>query len=402
MPRRRHPAFHHIKPNPQPEHFRSPATPTAAASHRPHSSVNALLSHLRSSQPAPHNRHDDDDDDEADVASRVPRATPSVPPPLQALLGTTAAAPPPPRPRINGPTARARSLVGPPTPASWLRPRRRPSFGPSPSPSSSPRTGEPAGRPRLPDLPLPAPDSLLAHALGRIAQNWRFHRVYDQHFLPLLPPRLKALLLQHLPALSPSSFSLLFSHGADDVTHLDLSAAPLAAIVPQLHKPGLKPDADADADADVGDSWDSADPDHPLPPAAATAGGMRFGALTHLSVAAPRPDEEVAALLALLDAVPGITHLSLAGWRLSDAMLRGVARRTLCLRWLDARGCYGDSGSGSGVDVLARCDAWSTAWRRVATVVLVCGEQDARGLERAVREHRRGAGVGTWLTVSDT
>ena len=315
----------------------------------------------------------------------MPRATPSVPPLLQALLGTPAAAPPPPRPRVNGPTARARSLVGPPAPASWLRPR------PGPGPSPNPRTGGPAGRPHLPDLPLPAPDSLLAHALARVAQNWRFHKVYDQHFLPLLPARLKSLLLLHLPELSPSSFALLFSHGTDDVTHLDLSTAPLAVIVPQLHKPD-----DADDAGEVGDSWDSADPDHPLPLAATAARGVRFGALTHLSVAAPRPDEEVAALLALLDAAPGITHLSLAGWRLGDAMLRGVARRTLCLRWLDARGCSGDGGR--GVDALERCDAWTAAWRRVATV-LVCGEQDARGLERAVRERRRGAGVATWLTV---
>ncbi|KAF8540929.1 hypothetical protein BDD12DRAFT_831081 [Trichophaea hybrida] len=354
MTRRRHQSWNHIKPSPQPDHFKPTSSPNQ---HSP--SVNLLLSQLRSSQSS-HN--------ESDTPS--PRATisvviPSVPPSLQNLLGSSPPPPPPPRPRVGGPTARNRLAPGPPPPASWLHQ----SFALPAEPSSN------TSLTTLLDLPLPATPSLLHSTLLLLSKNWSFHQTYDQHYLPHLPPRLKFLLLIYLNrcniAITASGFSLLFSSGAEETTHLDLSHTNLAVLLPTF-----RPSTAVEAEPE---SWDTA-----------TASVVRFSALTHLSLAWPRR-QDLKVLLKVLELTPGVTHLSLAGWEITN--WRAVTKRTLCLRWIDVRGCSTDT-----IKELFGCAAWIGEWRRVGTVVMRKG----LGMELTgdrVREMRRKEEVRTWLEV---
>ena len=77
-------------------------------------------------------------------------------------------------------------------------------------------------------------------------------------------------------------------------------------------------------------------------------------------------------------------------------MLRALGRRTLCLRWLDLRGC-------AGIEVLLEADpegVWCGCWRRVSVVVVDAAQAElGRALEGVVRAVRRHGGGGGWLEV---
>ncbi|KAF8244331.1 hypothetical protein K440DRAFT_663500 [Wilcoxina mikolae CBS 423.85] len=369
MTRRRHQSWNHIKPSPQPDHFKPTSSPNqhppSETLHQP--SVNALLSQLRSSQ----STHNESDTPSPRAAISV--VIPSVPPGLQNLLGTPLPPPPPPRPRVGGPTTRNRLAPGPPPPASWLH---QSIALPAEPPSSSSFTTSPnTSLTTLPDLPLPATPSLLHSTLLLLSKNWSFHQTYDQHYLPHLPPRLKSLLLIYFTryniAITASGFSLLFSSGAEETTHLDLSHTNLAVLLPTFRSPTA-----VEAEPE---SWD-----------VATASVVRFSALTHLSLAWPRR-QDLKVLLKVLELTPGVTHLSLAGWEIAN--WRAVAKRTLCLRWIDVRGCSTDT-----IKELFGSAAWIGEWRRVGTVVMRKGPGTGLIGDR-VREMRRKDGVRSWLEV---
>jgi len=170
------------------------------------------------------------------------------------------------------------------------------------------------------------------------------------------------------------------------VTHLDLPHANIAALLP-VFRP-LTPEEPVPEP----ESWD-----------VAPASAVRFGALTHLSLAAPRK-QDLKVLLQLLELTPGITHLSLAGWEAlaNPGAVRAVAKKSLCLKWLDVRGC-----SREVVEMIGRNGAWTKEWRGVRSVVVskrvVEPELDlvtgVGWLKGAVREVRRNEGLGTWLEV---
>lgn len=335
------------------------------------SSVNSLLTHLRASQS--HHHHDVDSPSAAPIAAIAP----SVPPVLQQILGTVPTPPPRPRARINGRTAR-RGIPGPPPPASWLADDLAAANTATATETATAAASFASTNTHLPDLTLPPQDSLTHHTLLHISTNWPFHASYDQHHLRFLSPRLKSTLLEYIVAYSPVplsalAFSALFpADEEDEVTHLNLARVPLSELVPLF--------GGAQTYAPVEESWD-----------AVTETTRRFPALTHLGVGFPGR-RDVRALLQLLKRAPGITHLSLAGW--NPTVLREVARRTMCLQWLDVRGC------GDLSEMMELEGVWAGNWRGV--VVLVADKTQAcskEGLEGCVRGLRRAGGGGGWFEV---
>jgi len=361
MPRKHHQKWTHIKPAPATSSLPA-ASPSSSSSSTPTTSVNTLLSRLRNSQ----SRYHDSDPNPTAV---LPPVTPSVPPNLQHLLGTPLPPPPPARPRITI-APRNRRTPGPPPPASWFSP---------PVPTTTATTTTLTRRSRFPLPPLPEADSLTHLTLKAIAREYEFHMTWDKYYLPLLPPRVKSLLLLYLPSpITPTRLFALFpvEGEEEEVTHLSLPHCSPAALIPVFRPPA--------EGTEVGESWESA-------PVAASA---RFPQLTHLSLARPAVDDGKG-LLRLLELTPRLSHLSLAGWEkaVMEKVLRGTVKRLLCLRWfeVDAR----------VVDILQEEPAaWTGAWRGVETVVLVGAEElMAKGFERAVRVMRKRDGKGAWFEV---
>lgn len=324
--------------------------------------MNDLLAHLRISQP------------NTDAPRRQISTIRSVPPSLQQILAN-ADPPPPPRPRIQVGIPRRNRIPGPPPPASWLAPPEEVSEEPVFC-AQEPTTSHDVHH--LPDLPDIAPHRLAHAALVEVAQNWDFHTVYDQHYLYALRPGLKALLLSYIAAhdpgaLRPDHLRLLFRDDDDeDFTHLDLSRALGPSLTfKDLRSLFLEKRVAAVA-SPVTDDWDIA---------TATPGRARFAGVTHLSLAWPAASEASwARLMAFVQCVPTITHLSLAGWVRpgEPGVLRRFARLLLCLKWLDVSDC-----PAALYEALKEVE-WDRAWRGVETVVCRQGEE----IPDKVREER--------------
>ncbi|KAI5840018.1 hypothetical protein DFP73DRAFT_597863 [Morchella snyderi] len=399
MPKKHLPKFLKSQPSLHTSHASSSSSSqnVSAAPAARDQSVNDLLAHLRTSQP------------NSDAPRRQISTIPSVPPSLQLILAN-AEPPPPPhsRPQIGVLRGRRNRIPGPPPPASWLA-----------APEETSKEDEAAFRAgagvggdinRLPDLPQIKRHRLAYAALIAVARNWRFHTVYDQHYLYALRPGLKALLLSYIAthntgALQADDLRLLFRDGDDeDFTHLDLSRA----VGPNLTfkdlrslfhggKPGVTVEA-----LSVSDDWDAAAD-------TAVAGHARFAAVTHISLAWPAASEASWARLMMFvgQCVPTITHLSLAGWGHPGAagVLRRFARSLLCLKWLDVSDCP------AGIyDSLREEVEWDRAWRGVETVVCVqAGEGTPQEIKEergravaALREHIRGTRAevgGRWCRI---
>jgi len=377
MPRKHHQKWSHIKPVAFPSSLPTLAASTAGSSSisssAPTTSVNTLLSRLRNSRS--HHHHDSD----PNPSAVLPPVAPSVPPNLQYLLGTPLPPPPLPRPRITA-APRNRRTPGPPPPASWLA-------VPAPSASHTSVASLNGVSPRvyhsyLPHPPLPEASSLTHLTLKAIAREFDFHTTWDKYYLPLLPARMKSLLLLYLPGvITPARLLALFpaEDGEEDVLHLSLAHCSPATLVPIFRPPA------ASEGSELVESWDSA------PPAATT----RFPALTHLSLAHPGT-EDAKGLLKLLELTPGLTHLSLDGWAegaVMEKVLRGMVKKLLCLKWLEMDGCV--------VSVLEGEEAaWIGAWRGVETIVLVgAPEWKAKEFQSTVRAARKREGRGAWFEV---
>lgn len=399
MPKKHLPKFLKSQPSLHTSHtsssssFQNASTTPAARDQ----SVNDLLAHLRTSQPNP------------DTPRRQISTIPSVPPSLQLILAN-AEPPLPPRPRPQiGVRGRRNRIPGPPPPASWLAAPEETSN----EEEAAFRAGAGVGGDinRLPDLPQIAHHRLAHAALVAVARNWHFHTVYDQHYLYTLRPGLKALLLSYIAthnagALQADDLRLLFRDGDDeDFTYLDLSRA----VGPSLTFKDLrslchggKPGVTAMEASSVSDDWDAAAD-------TAVVGRTLFAAVTHISLAWPAASEASWARLMrfVVQCVPTITHLSLAGWGHPGAagVLRRFARSLLCLKWLDVSDCPARI-----YDSLREEVEWDRAWRGVETVVCVqVGEgtpqriREERGRAvAALREHIRGVRAevgGRWCRV---
>ncbi|KAI5848377.1 hypothetical protein BZA05DRAFT_403898 [Tricharina praecox] len=391
MPRKYHQKWTHIKPAPAPTslHLASSSTVgcgSSSSSHNnnnnnnnnntPTTNVNTLLSHLRSSQSHHHN-HDHYDNPTA----TLPAITRSIPPLLQHLLDTPPPPPPPPRPRITT-APRLPRTPGPPPPASWLTP---PSATATPSPTRSAHS-------LFPHPPLPAPGSLTHFALTAIARDYDFHTTWDKWYLPLLPARLKSLLLLYLHSLhgvrapvTPAGLLALFpvDEGEEGVTHLSLQCCAPTGLLQVFRPPPLQ----VGEGGVLGDSWDEAP----------VVANTRFPALTHLSLASPAADDGKG-LLRLLELTPRLTHLSLSGWAdraVLEKLLRGIVKRLLCLKWLEM-----DAAVAGVLEEEDEEAAWTGAWRGVETVVIVGAEEaTAKRFEAAVRAARKREGRGAWFEV---
>ncbi|EWC46990.1 hypothetical protein DRE_03752 [Drechslerella stenobrocha 248] len=229
------------------------------------------------------------------------------------------------------------------------------------------------GTSTFPNFEAGQPDSippLVSLCLRAVARNWAFHVAYDRYFLRELRPTQKSLLLEHLAAytlsrrrqrvpeaeilagsLDKASFELLFrapfpaaaaaaiattststrhgcrsagqdaadcGDGAHHSHHISLKEVfRLLTHRATPSNPAATPAASA-----LLDSWEDFLNEEPAHAAAAAAADVRtrsFENLTSLSLAYPRPSAAPFTDLLKLaaDAVPTITHLSLAGWRYS-------------------------------------------------------------------------------------
>jgi hypothetical protein len=206
---------------------------------------------------------------------------------------------------------------------------------------------------RLPGVDMPREDSLTHYALRSLAENWKWHVSYDEHYLASLPTKLKEQLLSYIATYgdegSDEGLRVLFldetevegANGNSDVKRLDLGNQIGRGISLRLLKRYLGGNSDnskvltAGSGGEPSSSTTSEDnqrpPSPPLPPSweeEADAGDSsrplplskslqlpRFPALTHLSLAHPDPkNASWATLLALTSHLPTLTHLSLAYW----------------------------------------------------------------------------------------
>ncbi|KAF3924776.1 hypothetical protein ABW21_db0200555 [Orbilia brochopaga] len=162
------------------------------------------------------------------------------------------------------------------------------------------------------------------------------------------------------------------------------------------------------------DSWEDFDDDDDNPPLIPAIRAHHFASLTHLSLAYPKPLAAAVPLPDLLklaaDAVPTITHLSLAGWpvpsiasssssagssataslaesiRAATGMhIKRLSQSLICLRHLDVSDCDADM-------YLALEEAdWIECWRKVDEVVVRQGRAlSARGI-KVLQERDRAA-----------
>ena len=264
----------------------------------------------------------------------------------------------------------------------------------------------------LPGLRLPSEGSLLHLALKGLAQQWDFHKEYDQFYLATLPVRRKEAILSYITIYNPQSIDcqsieLLFldetkladATGSESLTHLDLASCLGHGIKPKnLKEVILKLDYGSESQtglsaAEVPESWDT--PSLPNTPALS----LRFPALTHLSLSHPAAPSWKH-FLAIAPYLATLTHLSLAHWPtpsltpnsttayletpngevnyggsnfysvfdgdLSEAasVLRRLSKATYCLQWLDITGCS------DWVQALGRKDGpdWCGGWRKLETV----------------------------------
>lgn len=308
--------------------------------------------------------------------------------------------------RISG-GRRVRGPAGPAAPKSWLTQPNMANQG------SSSTIGRVADRlvGSLPGTHLPNRRSLEHLTLKTLAQNWDWHKEYDQFYLATLPQRFKETLLSYIAAYSDQGLDceglrILFldetelegATGCESITHLDLGTAVGRALKSKeikdtfTKKPTISDTAATGMD-DIPESWeDEMTPATPLSMA-------RFPNLTHLSLSHPAI-ASWKGLLALSPHLATLTHLSLAYWPtpsitpnsktayrespagnidygasnfysysdgdLSEAagVLKRLSKATYCLQWLDLTGCSG------WLEALGLRDGpdWHGAWRGVENI----------------------------------
>jgi hypothetical protein len=226
-----------------------------------------------------------------------------------------------------------------------------------------------AKRSVLPDLPVVNRGSLLDFTLRRLAREWEFHKVYDQHYLRDLAGPIKALLLHYIAVYAPrgiTAYGLEVLGVREGVTHLDLSRSDIREVLGFFRRTG------ENEEGGIAEDWGE-------------EGSAEDSEVTHLSLANP-VRRDVNALCRLLEALPGVTHLSLLGWRLQGKASL-LVRSALCVRWVEL--------DAEMVKDLSAVGAWTGAWRGVEKVRIVGG--GGEGLEREVRRGR--GGVGRWFEV---
>ncbi|QUC20164.1 uncharacterized protein UV8b_04405 [Ustilaginoidea virens] len=301
----------------------SSSTPNAAGG-KPPKTVNELLANLRH------------------AAGRTldPRllavTSPSVPPAIRELLQIPETTSPEPRRPVrqrfdsNG----RRLPAGPAPPRSWVSTRPAQDSSPIESLSRSLRVSYSSlSQITLPGTSLPGPGSLIDIALRRLAVDWDFHRVYNQHHLYFVPNHLKSALIRYVGVASDGGASLadlktillppdgIYRDGIlpareprsnPEITNLDLSASigrslRLSEVLDLLFSETKRDDPPVE---EPQDSWET-DESSPSPPR------LLLPNLTHLSLTLdPRSARDVSwkQLLTLSGKLRTITHLSLAYW----------------------------------------------------------------------------------------
>ncbi|KAK4697709.1 hypothetical protein P7C71_g398, partial [Lecanoromycetidae sp. Uapishka_2] len=405
MPKKRAPTYD-TKP-------KSPAHPALSSSGKPkdaHSlgsvysstgnSVNDRLQHLRIS-------HGTSSAGAAFSNVLNANANPSLPPSIRTILQLEDAPPPRPRPGLRV-TGRTRGIAGP-VPPSWLR-RREPGAGRQVKIGNLHEEGKRVGFESLPGSFTPDDGSLMATALRGLAEDWKWHVVYDQFYLATLPVRYKAVLLNYISRYNPhsldkSGLGLLFldeteledATGAEGLTHLDLSTSigqylKLSELKEFFRARRAQASGEAETEM-LRDDWDATD-------FSGTPSSLpRFHTLTHLSLSQPNGLAIWKGLLDLAPHLTTLTHLALAywptpslspnsttayretpqgsvnygasnlysaydnDWSEAASLLRRLGKSTYCLKWLDLTGCY------PWVQALADVQVdWCGAWQALLTV----------------------------------
>ncbi|OAA40778.1 tafazzin [Beauveria brongniartii RCEF 3172] len=326
MPKKRHITY---RKSPQ---ALSPSS--GAVKDKPQKSVNELLTQLRHTSLASSST--------ADPAASSPlhANTPTVPPALRHILQIPETPAPRPRrsirPRFDNDGRRL--PAGPPPPRSWTSPAQHQHAAPLlVSKAAASASQNVLANISLPGLQLPAPMSLIGLVFARLAANWPFHRVYDQHYLYDIPCHLKPALMRELaiysdPGLALGDVKALLlrpsqgdnhnRHGGGvplplpidpEITALDLTGALGRSLTLRDLTAFLFPArSTAPIQDDTQDSWDATEHipttrlSHALVPN-----------LTHLSLAISPEKAGNASwrdLLALAPRLGSITHLSLAYW----------------------------------------------------------------------------------------
>ncbi|KAM3511707.1 hypothetical protein MY11210_004664 [Beauveria gryllotalpidicola] len=326
MPKKRHITY---RKSPQ---ALSPSS--GAVKDKPQKSVNELLTQLRHTSLASSST--------AGPAASSPLHdnTPTVPPALRHILQIPETPAPRPRrsirPRFDNDGRRL--PAGPPPPRSWTLPAQHQHAAPLlVSKAAASASQNVLANISLPGLQLPAPMSLIGLVFARLAANWPFHRVYDQHYLYDVPCHLKPALMRELAIYSDAGLALgdvkalLLPPSQDDnhnrhgggvplplpidpeITALDLTGALGRSLTLRDLTAFLFPaHSTAPLQDDTQDSWDAMEHipitrlSHALVPN-----------LTHLSLAiSPEKAGNVSwrDLLTLAPRLGSITHLSLAYW----------------------------------------------------------------------------------------
>ncbi|KAK8145587.1 hypothetical protein G3M48_004232 [Beauveria asiatica] len=326
MPKKRHITY---RKSPQ---ALSPSS--GAVKDKPQKSVNELLTQLRHTSLASSST--------AGPAASSPlhANTPTVPPALRHILQIPETPAPRPRrsirPRFDNDGRRL--PAGPPPPRSWTSPACHQHAAPLlVSKAAASAAQNVLANISLPGLQLPAPMSLIGLVFARLAANWPFHRVYDQHYLYDIPCHLKPALMRELAIYSDAGLALgdvkalllrpsqgdnHNSHGGGvplplpidtEITALDLTGALGRSLTLRDLTAFLFPARSTAPIQDVTqDSWDATEHipttrlSHALVPN-----------LTHLSLAISPEKAGNASwrdLLILAPRLGSITHLSLAYW----------------------------------------------------------------------------------------
>lgn len=332
--------------------------------------------------------------------------------------------------------ARGRRLpAGPAPPRSWTA---RPPSAPRreaaalPSPLASWRLNQAL----LPGSLAPHPGSLIDIVLKRLALDWDVHRVYNQHYLYLLPPHIKPALIRYVGLFSgrggvtaadvrnilvgpadACEYGEHRAHAVDGITWLDLSGSTGRSI--RLKELGdiLFPAVEVPEPTETLECWEAGD--DAAGHAAPTPLGALLPGLTHLSLALDPSDPGEAPwkqLLSLSSKLSGLTHLSLAFWPVpclaprsrlctvgtpqgrsiaaggtsyyshsldddwSEALLvlRMLSTNLYKLEFLDLCGCA------DWLEALVRQDGhdyvdWAGSWGKVTTLRLLSGGASAEG-----------------------
>ncbi|KAM0277145.1 hypothetical protein ACHAQH_006040 [Verticillium albo-atrum] len=292
--------------------------------------VNQLLADLRRASRASSNHPSYSALASSAFASTTTSSGPTtLPPNLRHILQIPETPPPlprrPPRNDANG----RRLPPGPRAPQSWDAQRGN---------LARQLGGRPAGHEghaefhQLPDTYAPDRGSMIDLLLRKMALEWKFQGVYNQHYLSSLHSRLRSSLVAYIgmygsQGVTASDIRLLLlppsgdgeeeqppdSHAVielnNDLYFLDLSGSIAHSLsVRELTEVLFPPQLARSVEA-VQDSWDTADAPS-LPP-------RLLPKLTHLSLAIRASDTPAASwkhLLALAAKLPTLTHLSLAYW----------------------------------------------------------------------------------------